>query len=766
MKLIRYIILFFVVMLLFPAVGLARTYSIDAIRVEGNRRVESALIQNTLQATPSGEISDLTINQDLSEIFKLGKFSDVAAEVVVESGSSVLVYKVVERPLVRKVELDGNDEIEAKTLKELIKVQTPQFYNPRTVFESIKAMKAAYVEEGHYSAKIESDLKIDDRNEATLTFRIDEGDRVLIDSIRFEGNTVFSDKELYKNIQTKKRWIFSFITDRGVYNEELLQNDLEIISDLYFNKGYVKVKVKQPNITVIEDGAYLDILIEVEEGSQYSTGTVDIQGDLIAEKETLLELNKLEQGKHFSRELLRESMLSMNDYYADRGYAYVNIVPVTDLDDEKKQISIKYNIEKGVEVYIGRIQIGGNTKTVDKVIRREITLAEGALFSSSALKESRRRINNLGFFEEVNLNTQPGTQKELMDIDVDVKGKPTGTFSVGFGYSTVDSFVMQGSIAQQNFLGRGLNLNLSGSYGGTSTTYRLGILNPYFMDTKIALGFDVYKTEREWIDYTEQKTGGDIKFGVPIMPNVRSFFIYRYEQTTIADVDILASSYLKDQEGDSILSSITGSVTWDTLDYRPDPSKGGRSEVSVEIAGIGGTQKFMRTFVDHRHFFKGPWSTVFSAHGNIGYLQEIAGVQIPINERFYLGGIRTIRGFDTREVGPRVSRTNDVTDPVTGAVTSSSTGYEYIGGVKSAYFNLEYVFPLAKEAGVKGLFFFDTGNAWSEQQNYFESMRYSVGAGIRWQSPMGPLRFEWGYNLDPLDDEKQSVFEFSIGSFF
>lgn len=324
---------------------------------------------------------------------------------------------------------------------------------------------------------------------------------------------------------------------------------------------------------------------------------------------------------------------------------------------------------------------------------------------------------------------------------------------------------MQGSIAQQNFLGRGLNLNLSGSYGGTSTTYRLGILNPYFMDTKIALGFDIYKSEKEWADYTEQKTGGDIKFGMPIMPNVRSFSFTVMNKRRLPTLISWPRLILKIKKAIQFYRLLRGRLHGTpsiTVPLRPWV---GDLKSLLKLQGLVGPKSSCE-LLSITVIFKGPWSTVFSAHGNLGYLHEIAGEQIPINERFYLGGIRTIRGFDTREVGPRVSRTTDVTDPVTGAVSSSSSGYEYIGGVKSAYFNLEYVFPLAKEAGVNGLFFFDTGNAWSEQQNYFESMRYSAGAGIRWQSPMGPLRFEWGYNLDPLEDEKQSVFEFSIGSFF
>ena len=766
MTLIRYILLLIIILTLVPCSAMARTFTVDKVRVEGAKRIERQVILDALDITDGSEVNEKVIDQDLAEIFKLGKFSDVSAEIVIESGFSVLVYRVVERPLVRKVELVGNDEIDTKDLNELVLIKPPEFYNPKNVFESVKAMKASYVEKGHYSATIEPDLQVDERNEATLSFKITEGEQVLIDAIRFEGNTILSDKDLLKGIQTKARWIFSFLTDRGAYNEEMLQNDLAIISDMYFNKGYVKVKVKQPDVSIIEDGKYLDILIEITEGDRYSVGSIDVQGELIAEKETLMDLNQLRVGGVFSREVLRESMMALNGYYADRGYAYVNVVPLTDLDELNNKIAIKYDIEKGSEVFIGRIEIFGNTVTVDKVIRREIALAEGDRFNASDITDSRRRINNLGFFEEVTLNTRKGDDDQTMDIAVDVKGKPTGNFTLGFGYSTVDKFVAQGSIAQQNFLGRGLNLNASASLGGASSTFRIGLLDPYFLDSRVSLGFDIYKSEREWDEYTEGKTGFDVKFGYPVSENIRSFFIYKYEHVDIYDVNPLSTILIKSQEGESVLSSIFGSLTRETTDYRPDPTMGNISMGSLEFAGLGGTEKFARAIIDLRQFYPSIWGTVFSLHGNMGYIHSVGGKPVPINERFFLGGIRTIRGFKTRQVGPRVSRKTEIVDPVTGQVVSSRSDYEYVGGNKAAYFNVEYVFPIAREAGVKGVVFFDTGNAWSEDEAFFSSMRYSVGAGIRWASPMGPLRFEYGYNLKPLDGEKDSVFEFSMGSFF
>jgi len=750
---------------LLPGAVYADSYSVDRVVVEGTRRVDPRVIRSVLKASAEAPVSAETIDADLAAIFQQGRFDDVSAEVTDRHGEKLLVYRVVERPLVRKVVFDGNEEIDNSTLTPLVLIKVPEIYNPKKARDSIEAIKAAYADEGYNLASVTPKLEVNADNEATLTFAIVEGKRVLIDTIHFEGNTVFSARQLRKVMATEERWWLSFLTDRGVYKEEILQDDLLGIQDVYFDKGYIQVRVKQPVVKSIKDGRYLDILIEISEGEQFSVGQLDIQGDLIEEKGVLLDLGRLKTGDVFNRSLLRESMQLLNSYYADRGYAYVNVTPLTKVDPTARTISITYNVERGPEVFIGRINIHGNTKTLDKVVRRELQLAEGERFSAAALTSSRRSINNLNFFEEVNLNTNTGNDAATMDIDIDVKPKPTGTFSLGVGYSTVDKLLFQGSVSQNNFLGRGLRLNLSGSLGGSSTTYQLGILDPYFLDTKYSLGFDLYRTEREWDEYTERKIGGDVKLGFPVAEDLRAFFIYRYEKQEIDDVSPFATTQLRAEEGQSTLSSLFGSLTYDKTDYSPDPSKGGISEVSAEFAGLGGTERFARFILDHRQFFPMKWGTVFSVHGQVGYIARV-GRDIPVNERFYLGGIRTIRGFKTRNVGPRVLRENIVTDPVTGAVISTSTDFEYTGGDKEGYINLEYVFPIAREAGVKGVVFFDTGNAWNEDETYFESMRYSTGFGIRWLSPLGPLRLEWGYNLDPLEGEKSSEIEFTIGRFY
>jgi len=749
-----------------PVAAWAQPYLISAVQIEGALRVEPSAVRAVLSVQPGQTVTLDTIDRDIQAIFKLGRFNDVSAEITEEGGASILTYRLVERPLLRKVAFSGNKEFTDEKLRTLISLKIPDIYNPRLVEQSIASIRKAYVEEGYHAVVITPDLVPVGNGEANLTLAIKEGEKVLIDAIRFEGNTVFSDRELRKAMQTKERWFLSWLTDRGTYREDLLDNDLELLADKYFNQGYVQVKVRKPQITLVDDNRYMDILIVIEEGPQFHVGKIEVAGDLIKPAAEILALTKLKPGDVFSRELLRQDITTINDLYADQGYAYVNVAPLSTTDPAKLTIDLKYDIEQGFQVHIDRIRISGNTKSRDKVVRREMKLVEGDLYSASALKESRRRLNNLGFFEEVNLATAKGPEEALMDIDISVKEKPTGTFSLGFGYSSVDKFIGQGSISQANFLGRGLKLNLSGSVGGTSTTYQLGLLDPYFLDRNLSLGGDLYKTDREWTDFSKKATGGDIKLGFPLTDNSRAFFIYRYEQKNLYDVDPNASRTIKDQEGQSSLSSLYASLSRDTTDYRLDPSRGGVSEFSIEYAGLGGTDRFARTILDHRHFWPWFWGTVFSVHGQVGYVAQVGGREIPIDERFYLGGIRTLRGFKSREVGPRVRRVGSSVDPVTGEVRSTGEDFEYIGGTKDAYFNLEYLFPLVKDLGLKGVLFYDTGNAWSEDQDYFSDMRSSVGAGIRWFSPLGPLRLEWGKNLDPKEGEGASQFEFSIGNFF
>jgi outer membrane protein insertion porin family len=744
----------------------AQVYRVADVVVEGNRRVEQSAILSLLSAKPGQVVSIETIDKDIQAIYQLGRFEDVLALVTERNGVNTLVYQVEERPLVRKVEFSGNSEFDEKKLQSLITLKVPDIYEPRVIDESIRAIKDAYVADGYHAVTVQMSRKDNERYETTVTFKIDEGDKALVKSIKFTGNKVLTDRQLKKVMGTKERWLFSWITGRGAFLEEVLKNDLEMIADAYYNIGYLQVKIKEPIVMLSDDKRDLTITLQIEEGDQFKVGKIDIKGDLLKPKSEMLDLISFKNGNIFSRSVLRSNVLLLNDLYGDQGYAYVNVSPLSRLDPDRQIVDLTFDIEKGPQVQISRINISGNTRTRDKVIRREMDFVEGDLFNATGLKESRRLVNNLGFFESVDLTTRKTDDESKMNVDVSVKERPTGNFTVGAGYSSVDSFVFQGSVSQENFLGLALGLNLSGSFGGKSTTYNIGLTDPHFLDSKYTVGFDLYKTEREYTEYDKESTGGDIKLGFPLAENNRAFFIYRYEQKTISNVDPNATLLITSQEGESTLSAISATLSRETTDYRLDPTRGYLTSLTGDFAGLGGTQYFSKVTLDHRHYLQAFGSTYFVLHGQIGQLFKIGDNEIPIDERFLLGGINSLRGFESRKVGPRLQRSTDAVDPVSGAILGTSDTFDYIGGVKKAYMNLEYVFPLYKDLGLKGLVFFDTGNAWGEDEDFFSDMRYSVGAGIRWFSPMGPLRLEWGFNLDPTEDEADSQFEFSIGRFY
>ena len=739
----------------------AQDYKVDEVIIAGTRRVDPGMILTAAAIDPGSTVSADNIDRATQAIFRLARFSDVRVTLEEKDGKSVLIFTVVERPLVRAVKFTGNKELSEEKLRALITLKTPDLYDATVLDRNIEAVLRAYKEAGYYAAKVEPQIEVSNLNEAIITLNCIEGEEILIDSIRFEGNKAFTAKELKKGMETRERWSLSWMTGRGAYQEEVLNNDLSLLSDRYFDQGYIQIKVHQPQVTMIKENRYLDILIEIEEGEQYRIGAVEVTGDLLRSREELIALLGLPSGELFSRKKLREGMMKINDLYADEGYAYVNVAPLSKVDPEAQTVDLTIEIEKSFLVVTRKVAITGNSKTIDKVIRREMVLNEGENFSATKIKESRRRIQNLGFFEEVKIATVKADSPTAMDLLVEVKEKPTGTFSLGFGYSSIDGFIGQTSITQDNLLGRGYKGNLSAAVGSKSTTYQFGLLDPHFLDTDLTLGFDLYRTDREWTDFSKKANGGNLKLGIPFSYNVKSFFVYRYEEKEIYDVDPSASLSIRDQEGFSTLSSIYASLSRNTTDYRMDPRSGSLSSASIEYAGLGGTEKFIKYELDHRHFYPLFWKFVFSAHGRLGYVQEIGNEPIPIDERYYLGGLNSLRGFETREVGPRIKTV--VSDSSGNPIAS---GYEYTGGTKVGYGNLEITFPLIEESGFKGVIFYDAGNTWAEDQDYFSDVRHSAGFGLRWMSPLGPLRLEWGKNLDQREGEASSDLQFSIGTMF
>ena len=736
------------------------------IRIQGNRRIESAAILNVVKMRAGDPLSDEKTDADIRAIYKLGHFQDVQALIEPSNKGVVLVYQVQEKPIVREITFEGNKEIKTDKLKEVLEFRLNSVFSAKDLAKSVVKIKKLYGDDGYYLADIQTEVKKTSSSDMNVLFKIVEGEKVLIKEIRLDGNKAFSDGKIKGVMETKEKWFMSWLTGAGTYKEDALKNDALLITDHYLNNGYINVKVGEPVVKLNEAKTSLDVFVGITEGEQYRIGAISFKGELLDPEEELRKKLKSEQGSVFNRSILRSDIGVLTDVYGDKGYAFATINPLTKLDNEKKIVDMTFDIEKGELVSIERINIAGNPKTRDKVIRREVRLTEGGLYNSTGLKRSKQNLMNLGFFEEANIATAKGSASNKLNVNVDVKEKPTGTFSIGGGYSSLDGFIAQGSIQQSNFLGLGLRANLSASLGGKSQTYALGVTDPHFMDTKWTLGGDIYRSERDYTDYSRKLSGADIKAGYPITDSISTFMMYKYEIKNIFkpsatyqmfhDADINNTYPL----GETTTSAVFTSITHNNTDYRIDPSIGFINSLSAEYAGLGGDNKYARFTTDHVYFHPLYRKLIASTKLTLGYIAEV-GQPVQIDEKFYLGGIGSLRGYRSRTVSPTVTL---FTKDINGGQANQRI---YLGGEKELFGNVELTFPLIAEAGLKAVMFLDYGNSFTESSEAFPLLT-SYGFGIRWASPMGPLRLEYGIPLTPRSgiDSAGGRLEFSIGSMF
>ncbi len=734
--------------------------------VKGNRRIEQSAILNVVKIKAGDTLEGDKTDSDIRAIYKMGHFQDVNAAVETSEKGAVLVYVVVEKPIVRSILFEGNKELTTDKLKEALEFKQNSIFSTKDMDKSVAKIKKLYGDEGYYLAEVEPVVVRKTPAELAVTFKIREGNKILIRTIQFDGNKTFSDRKLRGVIETKEKWFLSWLTGAGTYKEEVLKNDSALIADFYMNNGFINVKVGEPVVKLTDTREALEVSVGITEGDQYRVGEIAFKGELLEPAEDLRKKLKSAPGELFSRAILRTDIFTLTDVYADKGYAFANVNPLTKANPEKKIVDLTFDMEKGDLVYFERINIAGNPKTRDKVVRRELRIDEGVLYSATGLKRSKQNLMNTGYFEEATIASVKGSAANKLNVDVNVKEKPTGTFSIGGGYSSLDGIIGQGSIQQANFLGLGLKANLSGSIGGKSQTYSLGITDPYFLDTKWTLGGDVYRSERDYIDYSRRLTGADVKAGYPINDFIGTFFMYKYE---IKDIFNPTAAYLDFNQtfpadyptGTSTTSSVFASITRNTTDYRLDPTTGMINSLSAEYAGLGGDNKYARYIGDTTWFHPLYKKLIFSTKLTLGYIQDV-GKPVPIDEKFYLGGIFSLRGYKARTVSPLK---NSISQDVNG---SGSISQVYLGGDTEAFGNIELTFPLLQDVGIKGVAFFDYGNAYGYNDKMFGSVLMSYGAGIRWSSPIGPLRLEYGIPIKPRSglDNSSGRFEFSIGSMF
>lgn len=718
------------------------------IDVKGLKRIEKGSIMARVSQKIGDPLSQEKITEDIKTIYKMGYFEDVTVEIEPFEGGIKVIYIVKEKPTIVRVDFQGNKKFDDSTLKEKITLTAGAISDVTLINDNAIKLRTFYEDEGYYLARVVPVVKKLTEEEVAVTYQIDEGKKVKIKKINIEGNKALSDRKIKKAMKTSERGALSFILGGGYYKKDEMRADIERIKDLYYNNGYIKITVGEPDILLTDDKKSMNISIHVSEGEQFKVSSVDVAGNKAFPEVQLRKLIKLTPKTIFNKEILRKDVVAITELYSNSGYALVSVSPDIIPNEEINETKVFYKIDEGDKYSVGRIEISGNTKTMDKTIRREIRLDEGDVFNASLLKRSYERLNNLQFFESVDITPKPDPEKKLVDLAVNVKDKPTGFLSIGGGYSSIDKFVAMADLTQGNLFGKGQYIKLRGELGGRSSFYELSFRDPWFMDKPVSFGTSIYKTTRKYSNFERRSTGFEVSFGKSFYEYWGASISYNYEKATIFNIKEGASPTILDQEGTKTTSSISLLVGRDTRDSNIDPLKGSKNAVYTTFAGLGGTNAFYKLNFDSGWFFPLFDVTTIHLRGRVGYATGIFGKELPLYERYYVGGIHTVRGLNHGDAGPK-----DING-------------EPIGGVKQLVFNAEYIFPIIQEYKFKGVVFFDAGRAYGTGETIGSDLRYTTGAGIRWISPMGPIRIEWGYNLDKRAGESASKVEFTFGTFF
>lgn len=724
---------------------------VKQIDIIGSRRVEEGTIRFKLKTRVGEAFSVETLREDVKALYKLGFYDDIAVESEPFEGGLRLVFVFREKPTIRAVRVQGNKKIKTQKIREKIDLVEGGIVSPLALAQNAERIRLLYEDEEYYLARVEHSVQKVSEQAVDVTFKIEEGPKLKVKEIRVVGAKGLKEKQIKKRMATKERFLLFF---GGTLKREELKRDLDRIKAFYMDNGYLDVKVEEPKIELDAAKNGLRVVLRVEEGPQFRLGEVSVSGNTLFSSEQILGALRLKKGAIFSREALQAEILQLTDAYATRGYLFADIVPNIKVDRERRVVDLSLEIEEGRQAFVERIEISGNTKTRDKVIRREIPLIEGDVFNSQLLQLSRANLERLGFFEEVKVETKGGSAPDKVRVEVAVKERPTGAFTFGGGYSSVDGPLLTGSVSQANLFGRGQGLFLQAQIGGRANRYNIRFSDPHILDTDNSFDISLFNLRRSFKTFQgfdEDTIGGSIGVGRRLYEQIFGTLGYRYESVKIFNFQPNAPLEVVLQEGKSITSAVALGLRRDTRNNPLDPTRGLRLSGLFEVAGglLGGENYFTRYLAEASYYRPLFWKVTGHVRGQITLVDSFGGRVIPVQERVFYGGPNTIRGFENFTVSPR--------DPATGGL---------LGGNKGFFVNNELIIPLYAPFNVKGVIFFDIGNAYAEGEPFFSSIRTSVGVGTRFRTPVGPIRVEWGINLSPEPGEKKTQFHFTVGSFF
>jgi outer membrane protein insertion porin family len=730
----------------------AQQVMIEDIAVEGNQRIEAETVRSYMRLQTGSAYERKELDAALKRLYATGLFADVTFR----RQGDVLVVSVVENPVINQIAFEGNKALDDDSLSAEVQLRPRIVYTRARVQSDVQRLLQLYRVSGRFAAVIEPKIIQLPQNRINLVFEIQEGTPTEVRSIRFLGNEEFSDSELRSEIATQESAWYSFFSTSDIYDPDLIALDRERLRQFYLNNGYVDFRVLSAVAELTPDRKDFFITFTVEEGEQYTISSVEIDASVKdVEPETLRASVADEPGDVYSAERIEQAIQDIKFELGRRGFAFVEVRPRTQRNREERTIDLTYQVREGPRVYVERIDIEGNTRTLDSVIRRELQLIEGDAFDTAKLERSRRRLRGIDYFSNIEIQPEQGTRPDRAVIKVNVEEQPTGELSLGAGFSTNEAVIGDISIRERNLLGRGQDLRLGLSLSLRRREVDLSFTEPYFLDKPIAAGFDIFNTNLDFQDessFDQSTTGFRLRSGVSLSQRLRLNLNYQFRRDNIKNVGATASLFIQQQQGVAFTSSVGYTLRYDQTDDPITPTSGFVSTLEQEFAGLGGDVRDIRTQVRHAHFFPlwGNFVLQQSVRGGavVGLFEDIR-----INRRFFVGG-DTFRGFAPSGVGPRDVATRDA-----------------LGGEFFAVGTTELQFPLGlpEELGMSGRVFSDYGTAFGVVANGVEddpSPRLSFGVGVTWKSPFGPMLFDVSRAVLKNDFDETEAFRFSFGTRF
>jgi outer membrane protein insertion porin family len=730
-----------------------------SVTITGSQMLENQAILNSLRIRQGGTYNEAKAASDIRRLYSLGYFETVNVEVSDVSGGKAVHFIVTERPQILVVEFRGNEKYDSEDLAEVLGLKVMDVASDDRLLQAVANLQRFYAEKGYSQARISYELEPADNGKAKLVFTISEGGKIYIRDIEFIGNEFYSDWKLSRQIESSSKSLISFITGSGKLDREKLANDVQLLTVFYNNNGFLQARVGEPEIVADEkDPNSFVITFPIVEGRRFKVGQVTVDGDLKEGDDAarLLKMLDTPDKTWFSREVLMEDQNRLLAYYKDKGYFHAEAEPVFGQPTEDDVLDVQFTVAPKNLVYYDRITIVGNEKTRDKVIRRHLEIAEGDLTSQAKLQSSQANLMRSSFFEDVQITPSPSSEnpEDLLNLRVEVKERPTGSFQIGAGYSNYSSIFGTVRLTQDNLFGYGRRIAFDANVGGSYNFFSLSFTDPWVGDIPLMMGFDIFKSYYEYDYYRKESVGFSLRAGYPVFERFYLSGSFTWEDVDITHVAFNSSRYLRDMMGKSKNAVFSVSLRRDTRNHFFQPSDGSTMRLTYGIATglLGGQTAYSRYELELAKWVPIPFwkGAALMAHMQLGMLHESKEDGLPVYEKYMLGGINSIRGYDWYEISPR----DEFTD-------------ESIGGEKMGLVNIEMSFPILKASGLFGVFFYDMGNVWTKDQSWSTSgLRRSYGGGLRYLSPMGPLRIEYGRALDPYPGEPAGRWEFSMGAMF